>query len=129
MQASNQDGCIGKHSAWTLQKHIEITTKLYKNHNLEPPEIQLNRGPITKDKKKKPHRDWYQGQKYGMSWSHTQVWQSKSEVSPEEQGVSPTPGPTAEVSGKQVPLISGCENKLGLWLSETEDCCNFRNAS
>ena len=48
---------------------------------------------------------------------------SAAEVPPEKQGVSvphQVPQPKGLVSGRKVPIASGCENKEKLWLSETE---------
>ena len=83
---------------------------------------------MTKDIKKKPHRDWYWGQRHEMGWSHTHVWQlrigrdiSAAEVPLEERGVPApyqAPQPRPLVPGKRVPTIS--VKIAGILLSESE---------
>lgn len=50
----------------SFHEHINITTKLQNDQSEESSEVQANRSTVTKDIKKKPYRDWQEGQRCQM---------------------------------------------------------------
>ena len=102
--------------------HIKITTKLLKSHHSEPPEIELNGSPKTRELKK-PHQGWQEGQSCDRGWSHIDMWWNKLGGvsglwrSPlEERGVPAPyqgPQPRVPVPGREVPITSDSEKQ---WL-------------
>ena len=85
--------------------HIKITTKLQNNHHLELPATSLNRSPITRDLKKKPHLDCRRGRDFNGMVPHEHAvgnnWEGFLSCSNPPRGVrdlSLTPGTPAQGS-------------------------------